>query len=131
MKNLFVLIMTLMLAGCFYQTVSSDDIKLATMYCEDKGGIRKIHEHATGATQIECNDDPAGSAPTSEEAAAKSLVLDKIMLNHQSGTGPAFVRGTTISCFAKPIRQPGETDESFLARKRLITKWCTEYNVDD
>ena len=113
MKILSVLIMTLTLTGCFYQSVDYKDIKLATLYCEDKGGVREIREHATGITKIACHSDPVGTAMTSEEDAAKHLVL------RQSKE----TIGTT-SCFRPPIRQPGERQRDFISRIVQYNQEC-------
>lgn len=113
MKNLLILIMSLMLAGCFYQAISSEDIKLAQMYCEGSGGIDEIREHATGLTEIVCLN---ADAAISEEYAAKFLVLRKLSVSK-------FTK-TNTSCDYKPIRQPGEAQTSYDSRKLAYHLTC-------
>lgn len=56
MNNIIIVILTAMLSGCIYQTINSDEIVLATWYCKDKGGVKKMTEHFNGETYFQCKE---------------------------------------------------------------------------
>lgn len=55
MKNiLIVLILSFVLSGCYYQKADITDIKKATQFCNDKGGIKHIVINMMGEEHVSC-----------------------------------------------------------------------------
>lgn len=57
MKNIAILILSLSLGGCFYQTVDYLDLEAATRICKDSGGVKIISESFDSKTNVICFDD--------------------------------------------------------------------------
>lgn len=120
MKILSILIMALMLGGCFYQVVSSKDIELANLYCQDKGGLQIIQEYFDGTTRYRCNNDSPMAEPTNENDAAKSLLLKDSAkgANSKRSNLDEYTPAGKPSCSWEPIRQAGEA--SYIWHKRAL-----------
>lgn len=80
MKFLILLIISLNLTGCFYQSTTGHEANLARIYCKDKGGILKIETWSMGEVNVYCNDRYSVSA-YSERHYKKSIdQLEKLYL---------------------------------------------------
>lgn len=56
-KILGVCVLTLTLSGCFFQSVSADDINAAKELCkEHDSNLYSVHEYFTGNTDVRCVD---------------------------------------------------------------------------
>ena len=57
MEKLMVVILVLMLSGCFYQTINPGDIKISTSVCSTHDGINNIKSWWLGSVIVTCNDN--------------------------------------------------------------------------
>ncbi|CAH9013565.1 hypothetical protein VP501E541_P0104 [Vibrio phage 501E54-1] len=64
MKFLVVLVCSVMMTGCFYQSVNISDLNKAASYCNGLDNIMKIDAWSTGYERIFCMD--GSSKRTSE-----------------------------------------------------------------
>ena len=57
MKKILILLVTsITLSGCLYQSVDKVELEKGLRYCEGKGGLRNIDEWFDSDTKIECVD---------------------------------------------------------------------------
>ena len=56
MNKLLIILSILGLSGC-WQSITSDDLKVAYDFCKDNDGIYSITEYMEGNTQVYCNND--------------------------------------------------------------------------
>jgi hypothetical protein len=54
MKLLFILMSTVLLSGCIYQSVDYKVIKAAEVLCKEHGGVNYINSDFTGAYSSRC-----------------------------------------------------------------------------
>lgn len=55
-RSIFVIFSALTLSGCFYQTVSLNDMQTAIKACDSFENIVEISSHFTGDERVECID---------------------------------------------------------------------------
>ena len=57
MKKIFLgLIIILIMQGCYYQSINSNEIRKAIEFCEEHKGVLEIRERWSGYTMFICND---------------------------------------------------------------------------
>lgn len=54
MKTVMMCIILCLLAGCFYQTVTNEEIELGQKYCSEYNGLMNISENFAGKTEYRC-----------------------------------------------------------------------------